>query len=65
MFYVFRVLGLVWIMCFVLFLCVKSERHDAFCINKMKNNEWVLKAHCKPQVLMFCFKTQLGKLLQV
>ena len=33
-FYVFRVVGLVSIMCFVLFLCVKSERCDVFRIKK-------------------------------
>ena len=39
MFYVFRVVGLVSIMCFVLFLCVKSERCDVFRIKKIKINE--------------------------
>ena len=36
MFYVFRVVGLASITCFVLFLCVKSERCDVFRIKKIK-----------------------------
>ena len=38
MFYVFRVVGLASIMCFVLFLCVKSDRCDVFRIKKIKIN---------------------------
>ena len=36
----FRVLGLVWIMCFVLFfVCVKSEKCDVVCINMLKKKK--------------------------